>query len=59
MENKLKVRDSSLDVVRIAAVLSVLGIHFFLYTGFYVNPVEGPVFYLMCLIRTLDRKSVV
>ena len=38
---KLKKRDSSLDILRIIAVFTVLSVHFFLHNGFYSQTIEG------------------
>ena len=45
-------RDIGIDVTRIIAFSSVVGVHFFLNTGFYDATIEGKGMYLMVLIRT-------
>ena len=44
-------RDSSLDVVRIFAVLSVISVHYFLNSGFYNNIVAGKRMFVMVTVR--------
>ena len=41
----LRRRNSTLDVIRIVGLFSVVGVHFFLHTGFYSQPYtgEGPI----------------
>lgn len=51
-------RNTTLDIVRIASVLLVMMVHFFLYTGFYSEPMEGPVMFLMCFMRTFFSACV-
>lgn len=50
---KLKSRDTSLDIIRIVAAFTVLSVHFFLHNGFYSQTVEGIPMYIACLMRTL------
>lgn len=50
---KVTARNSSMDLVRIVAVLSVLCVHFFLHNGFYSETVVGFEMYIMILMRTL------
>lgn len=52
-KNKLKSRSSSLDIVRIAAVFTVLSVHFFLHNGFYSQTVQGAPMYIAVTMRTL------
>lgn len=52
-KEKLNVRDSSLDIIRIAAVFSVVSVHFFLHNGFYSETVQGVPMFIACLMRTL------
>lgn len=47
-----KVRDSSLDIIRIFAVFSVISVHFFLNTGFYSQPVQGNAIFGMIFVRS-------
>lgn len=51
--DKLKSRDTSLDIIRIVAAFTVLSVHFFLHNGFYSQIVEGVPMYIACLMRTL------
>lgn len=44
-------RKYSLDVVRCIALICVIGVHFFLNTGFYDEIVAGPRMYIMTLMR--------
>lgn len=50
---KLKTRNSSMDIIRIVAAFTVLSVHFFLHNGFYSQPVQGKEMYIMVLMRTL------
>lgn len=50
---KLKARDSSLDIIRIAAVFSVISVHFFLHNGFYSETVQGFPMLIAVTMRTL------
>ena len=50
---KLQERNTSMDIVRIVAVFTVLSVHFFLYNGFYSEPMTGNVMYIACMMRTL------
>lgn len=54
----LSKRNSTLDIVRIASVLLVMMVHFFLYTGFYREPMVGPTMFLMCFMRTFFSACV-
>ncbi|HBH94736.1 MAG TPA: hypothetical protein DDX91_03235 [Ruminococcaceae bacterium] len=46
-------RNETLDIIRIAAMLCINGIHFFHNSGFYGTPVEGGTMMLMCTFRNL------
>jgi len=48
----MKQRDISIDVVKVFAALCVVGVHFFLKTGFYQTPVSGPKMYAAVTVRT-------
>ena len=48
----LKKRDSSLDLIRIFAFMSVVSVHFFLHVDFYSTPEIGVGMYAMTLVRT-------
>lgn len=50
---KLNSRNSSLDIVRIAAAFAVLSVHFFLHNGFYSQVVSGFPMYIAVTMRTL------
>ena len=50
---KLKARDSSLDIIRIAAVFSVISVHFILHNGFYSETVQGFPMLIAVTMRTL------
>lgn len=54
----LKERDSSLDLIRIVAFLSVISVHFFLNCEFYNQIVAGKRMYLMTLIRSFFMDCV-
>lgn len=51
--DKLNARDSALDIVRIAAVFSVISVHFFLHNGFYSETVQGFPMFIAVTMRTL------
>ncbi len=55
---KLENRNSTLDIVRIASVLLVMMVHFFLHTGFYSEPMVGGKMFLMCFMRTFFSTCV-
>ncbi|MBQ7132902.1 MAG: acyltransferase family protein [Ruminococcus sp.] len=55
---RLENRNSTLDIVRIASVLLVMMVHFFLYTGFYSEPMIGGKMFLMCFMRTFFSTCV-
>lgn len=50
---ELRRRDPALDLVRVVAVATLLGVHFFLNTGFYSELVVGKRMFVMVLMRTL------
>lgn len=50
---KIKKRNSILDIIRIFSFFCVVGVHFFLNSGFYTEIVEGKTMALMCIIRSL------
>ncbi len=50
--SKIKTRNPSLDIIRILAFCSVVGVHFFLNTSFYRTTIHLPVHFLMIIIRT-------
>ena len=54
----LKERDTSLDLIRIIAFLSVISVHFFLNSGFYDQPVVGNRMYVMVLLRSFFMNCV-
>ena len=58
MEEKLKKRDSSLDLVRIVGLLLVLSVHFMARLNFNHIPMSGTVPYIMCLMRTVFMACV-
>ena len=45
-------RDSAMDIVRCVALLSVIGVHFFLNSGFYDEIVRGEHMYIMTVARS-------
>lgn len=45
-------RNPSLDIVRIIAFCTVVGVHFFLNTDFYNTPIEKPIHFIMVIVRT-------
>ena len=50
--DKLESRNSALDITRIAALFSVISVHFFLNNGFYQQPMLGGRMCLMTIMRT-------
>ncbi len=48
-----KDRNITLDIIRVIAVFSVIGVHFFLNSGFYEITVKGMAMFLGTLLRTL------
>ncbi len=58
MNKKIQNRNTTLDIVRIASVLLVMMVHFFLYTDFYSEPMIGPTMFLMCFMRTFFSACV-
>lgn len=50
---RLEKRNVSLDIVRIFAVFMVNSVHFFLYNGYYSEPVKGMPMFIMTIMRTL------
>ena len=51
-KDRLKERDTNLDIIRIVAACSVMYIHFYLNNGFYKQPIMGRRMYVMILMRT-------
>lgn len=49
---KTKQREIKLDIIRIFALLCVIGVHFFLNSGFYNVTIEGKKMLIMCIIRS-------
>ncbi|MDO4345356.1 MAG: acyltransferase family protein [Eubacteriales bacterium] len=49
----MKERNLNADLIRCAAVFSVVSVHFLLRTGFYGVPVEGGQMLIMCMYRSL------
>lgn len=52
VKDTLKGRNITLDIIRVIAVFSVIGVHFFLNSGFYGIPVKGIEMYLGTLGKT-------
>lgn len=50
---KLKVRNPNMDILRIIAVLCVIGIHFFYHSGYYYTTNDNAVMYFATVQRTL------
>lgn len=50
--NGLKERNINGDLIRCVAVISVVCVHFFLNTSFYIEPVIGGKMFFMCSLRT-------
>lgn len=51
MEN-LNKRDYRLDIIRIFSLFCVVGVHFFLRSGFYTQIVSGKEMFIMCIVRS-------
>lgn len=45
-------RNIEADIIRILAFFSVISVHFFLYNGFYVQPIEGKRMFAMTNMRS-------
>lgn len=58
METGTKRRAFGLDLVRAAAGVLVLSVHFFLNNGFYAEPVAGKSMLLACMVRMLCMTCV-
>ena len=52
MPEKVQTRVPSMDLLRCFALFTVVSVHFFLHSGYYDWPVEGPRMYLMTLVRS-------
>lgn len=52
MEKLKKQRDIRLDIIRIFSLFTVVGVHFFLNSGFYDQIVSGKKMFVMCTIRS-------
>ena len=48
---KKRVRDPKLDIIRIFALICVVGVHFFLNSGFYDVPIVGKRMYVASVVR--------
>ena len=55
---KLDRRNPAMDITRIVSVLLVISVHFFLYNGFYSEPMKGPEMFVMCVMRTFFSACV-
>lgn len=49
---KAENRNPAMDIIRIVSVFLVMSVHFFLYTGFYDQPMLGKRMLAMCIMRT-------
>lgn len=58
METQTKQRDFGLDLVRAAAGVLTLSVHFFLNSGFYETPVAGKTMLAACMVRMLCMTCV-
>lgn len=54
----LENRDTAMDIVRITAVFFVIGVHFFLNSGFYNEPVDGGKMYILFILRTFSAVCI-
>ena len=50
--SSIKTRNPALDIIRILAFCSVVGVHFFLNTSFYSTTIQYPIHFLMIVVRT-------
>ena len=53
-----KTRLYGLDLVRITSLYLVIAWHFFMYTGYHVEPVDSKLLYVMTIIRTVSTCCV-
>lgn len=58
METQTKQRDFGLDLVRAAAGVLTLSVHFFLNSGFYDTPAAGKTMLAACMVRMLCMTCV-
>lgn len=54
----MKERNRNLDLIRVCGTLFIPGVHFFLYTGFYNEPIEGVDVFVALIIRNLTYCGV-
>ena len=52
MSDKTKGRSPNLDIIRIFALFCVVGVHFFVHTGFYSKPIDSISMYIMTALRS-------
>lgn len=50
--NGAKPRNINIDIIKVLASFSVIGVHFFLNTGFYEEVISGPVGFAAVVLRT-------
>ena len=48
----MKKRNSSIDIIRLVALFGVVGVHFFLNTGFYEIQVSGAKLFFAITVRS-------
>jgi len=58
MELKNKTRNASMDILRCFALLGVVSLHFFKYSGYYYKIIVGPRMYLLTILRSASMVSV-
>lgn len=49
---KTQNRNPAMDLIRCVALLCVVGVHFFMHTGFYEQTVQGVGMYIAMVLRT-------
>lgn len=58
MSNKQSARNPSLDLIRCVALLCVIGIHFFINSGFHAEIISGFSMYILLIIRSAMQVCV-
>ena len=53
-----KKRNTNLDLIRTVAVFNVIGVHFFLNSGFYAEQILGKEMLILCICRSLFMTCV-
>lgn len=56
--NGAKLRNINIDLIKVLASFSVIGVHFFLNTGFYEEVISGPIGFMAVTLRTFFMMCV-